>query len=320
MSTQILTLHATQPGLDPLVIEASPSTLGRALEATCTVDRDGLSRNHARLDRGSTGWTILDLDSTNGTTVNWVRLEPGESIPVQEGDVIGLGAHDYIVRLAGPAFEPAPPPAPRESPAPESADDADFRTRGSLLIRLGDEDTRVREVSWQDFYDQYVPIIRGFARNAGCPTSAIEDIVHEVMTGFYRAAERFEYDAKKGRFRGYLKRATLNALRTRHRKTGRFDMVDFDAAWLEEESDQADVLWTCSWRESMFERALAVVRETTRLTAQSFDAFELCSVRGVPVDEAARQLGLSGAATQKAKNRVAAAVREELERIRIEEG
>ena len=319
MSTQILTLHSTQPGHNPLVIEVSPALIGRAADATCCIDRDGLSRNHARVNRGTTGWTISDLESTNGTSVNWVRLEPSDSIPIQEGDVVALGAHDYIVRLAGPAFEAVPEPAPREKPAPP-ADDGDFRTRGSLLIRLGDDDTAVREVSWQDFYDQYVPIIRGFARNAGCPASAIEDIVHEVMTGFYRAAERFEYDAKKGRFRGYLKRATLNALRTRHRKTGRFDMVDFDAAWLEEESDQADVLWTCSWRESMFERALAVVRETTRLTAQSFDAFELCSVRGVPVEEAARQLGLSTAATQKAKNRVAAAVREELERIRIEEG
>ena len=233
---------------------------------------------------------------------------------------MGLGAHDYTVRLSGPAFEPAEPPPPREPAAPTSEDDADFRTRGSLLLRLGDESTSVREVSWQDFYDQYVPIIRGFARNAGCPASAIEDIVHEVMTGFYRAAERFEYDAQKGRFRGYLKRATLNALRTRHRKTGRFDFVDFDAAWLEEESERADALWTCSWRETMFERALATVRETTRITAQSFDAFELCSVRGVPVEEAARQLGLSASATQKAKNRVASAVREELERIRLEEG
>ncbi len=320
MNAQILTLHPTQNGHGTLVIETSPAQIGRGTDATCCVDRDGLSRKHARVDRGTTGWVISDLESTNGTTVNWVRLEPEESILIQEGDVVGLGAHDYIVRLSGPAFEPGPPPAPREKPSSGPADDADFRTRGSLLIRLGDEDTAVREVSWQDFYDQYVPIIRGFARNAGCPSSAIEDIVHEVMTGFYRAAERFEYDAKKGRFRGYLKRATLNALRTRHRKTGRIDMVDFDADWLEEESDQADALWTCSWRETMFERALATVRETTRLTAQSFDAFELCSVRGVPVEEAARQLGLSAAATQKAKNRVSAAVREELERIRLEEG
>ena len=107
---------------------------------------------------------------------------------------------------------------------------------------------------------------------------------------------------------------------TRHRRSGRLDLVDFDAAWLEEGSEQGDALWTCSWRETMFHRALATVRETTRLSEQSLDAFELCAVRGVPVEEAARQLGLSAAATQKAKNRVTLAVREELERIRLEEG
>jgi RNA polymerase sigma factor (sigma-70 family) len=319
MKTQILTFHATEPGHDSLSIESSPAIVGRASDVTCSVARDGLSRTHARMERGSTGWTISDLDSTNGTSVNWVRLEPGESVPIQEGDVVGLGAHDYVARLSGPSFDQRPPPPPREEIS-KAANDGDFQTRGSLLLRLGDDDTRVREVSWQDFYDQYVPVIRGFARNAGCPKSAIEDIVHEVMTGFYRAAERFEYDAKKGRFRGYLKRATLNALRTRHRKVGRLETVDFDAAWLQEDSVQTDALWTCTWRETMFERALTAVREVTRLKSQSFDAFELCAVRGVPVEEAARQLGISPAATQKAKNRVAVALREELERIRLEEG
>lgn len=318
MTDRSLTLRPTATGVSALRVEAAPVDIGRGTDVDHRLDLEGLSRRHARIECSAEGWTLVDLGSTNGTTVNWVRLEPREAVLIKEGDVVGFGAHDFIARLEGAAFESDPPP-PRESAPPRTDDDA-FRTRGSLLIRLGHESTSVREVSWQDFYDQYVPIIRGFARNAGCQRSAIDDIVHDVMTGFFRAAERFEYDAAKGRFRGYLKRATLNALRTRHRKTGRFDVVDFDADWLEEGSDHADALWTRSWRETMFERALATVRETTRLTAQSFDAFELCAVRGVPVEAAAEQLGLTTAATQKAKNRVAAAVREELERIRLEEG
>lgn len=299
--------------------EGPDSTVGRVGgDADHTVDHEALSRRHARVRHGSDGWSVRDLDSTNGTFVNWIRLDPESETPLRSGDVLAFGSAEFVVQVEGVQAAPPPPP-PRPATRPK-IDHDDYRTRGSLLLRLGADETAVREVSWQDFYDQYVPIIRGFARNAGCPSSAIDDIVHEVMTGFYRAAERFEYDSSKGRFRGYLKRATLNALRTRHRKVGRLVATSFDEAWLEDDSSQGDVLWTRAWRERMFERAIAAVREETRLTAQSFDAFELCAVRGVPVPEAARQLALSEAAVQKAKNRVSAAVREALERIRLEEG
>ena len=293
--------------------------IGRGDDSDHSIDLEPLSRRHARLLLGSGGWTLADLESTNGTFVNWIRLEPGTPVTLHAGDIVGFGSAEFVVEIHGGPAVVAEPPAPRPQ-ATGKIDDADFRTRGSLLLRLGADETSIRELSWQDFYAQYVPIIRGFARNAGCPAAALEDIVHEVMTGFYRASERFEYDADKGRFRGYLKRATLNALRTRHRKIGRFEAVDFDESWLEDTSDHSEVLWARAWQERMLERAMTFVREETRLSDQSLDAFELCAVRGVPVDEAARRLGLSSAATQKAKNRVSAAVREELERIRLEEG
>ena len=310
---------STIPSAPPVLVRAADVVIGRGADADHAIDQETLSRRHARLVRRSHAWVLNDLESTNGTFVNLIRLEPGEPTPVRSGDVVGFGSAEFVVRTDADQVESARSPAPR--PARSSKIDGDdFRTRGSLLLRLGADETCVRELSWQDFYAQYVPIIRGFARNAGCPSEALEDIVHEVMAGFYRASERFEYDADKGRFRGYLKRATLNALRTRHRKVGRFEGVDFDEAWLEDESDHGEVLWARAWQERMLERAMTYVREETRLSEQSLDAFELCALRGVPVAEAARQLDLSEAATQKAKNRVAGAVREELDRIRLEEG
>ena len=45
-----------------------------------------MSRRHAALRHGVSGWTIADLDSTNGTYVNgWrvrgdARLEPGDGV------------------------------------------------------------------------------------------------------------------------------------------------------------------------------------------------------------------------------------------------
>ena len=43
----------------------------------------------------------------------------------------------------------------------------EYRTRGSLLLRLQAGATLERELSWETFYDRYVPLIKGFARRAG---------------------------------------------------------------------------------------------------------------------------------------------------------
>ena len=91
----------------------------------------------------------------------------------------------------------------------------DFRTRGSLLLRLNASGTMEREIGWKDFYDRYVPLIKGFARRAGAGEEVAEDVAHEVIANFFRASHRFQYDASAGRFRGYLKAATLNAMRAK---------------------------------------------------------------------------------------------------------
>ena len=54
-----------------------------------------LSRSHARLDFDGVRWTITDLGSTNGTTVNGFPCRP--SAPFAKGDTVRLGAnYDFI--------------------------------------------------------------------------------------------------------------------------------------------------------------------------------------------------------------------------------
>jgi hypothetical protein len=54
----------------------------------------GVSASHALLVGGPSGWSIVDLASTNGTTVNDEpdALRPHQPRPVAEGDRIHLGA------------------------------------------------------------------------------------------------------------------------------------------------------------------------------------------------------------------------------------
>lgn len=52
-------------------------------------DQPAASRHHAELGRDAQGWTVLDLDSRNGTWLNGARL----STPARLGvaDVVGIG-------------------------------------------------------------------------------------------------------------------------------------------------------------------------------------------------------------------------------------
>jgi hypothetical protein len=51
----------------------------------------GVSRQHARIDRSSSGWTITDLNSTNYTRVDGARIDPNVPAPIRDGSHIQLG-------------------------------------------------------------------------------------------------------------------------------------------------------------------------------------------------------------------------------------
>ena len=300
-----------------LSVSGEHAVIGRSGDADVQIEDPSISRRHAELTQTQTGWTLVDLGSSRGTYLNNLRLSEGELAQVHDGDVLRFGDCRLTVSLSGPAFEEAPLPL-REEPEVSQVTRDEFLTRGSLLMKLGDNDTMVREYSWQDFHTQYAPILRGFARKAGCPSDRVDDIVQEVMTAFFKASEQFEYDPDKGRFRGYLKTATIRALQSQHNKNR--GAVQWEPERFLEEPERVDDAWDTEWMEQLLERAVQHVMATTNLSTSSWDAFELYGRRGLSLKDAAAQLKMQPEAVKKAKNRVAALVREELDRLRQEEG
>ena len=301
----------------PLSVSGEHAVIGRSGDADAQIEDPSISRRHAELTQTQTGWTLVDLGSSRGTYLNNLRLSEGELAQVHDGDVLRFGDCRLTVSLSGPAFEEAPLPL-REEPEVSQVTRDEFLTRGSLLMKLGDNDTMVREYSWQDFHTQYAPILRGFARKAGCPTDRVDDIVQEVMTAFFKASEQFEYDPDKGRFRGYLKTATIRALQSQHNKNR--GAVQWEPERFLEQPEEVDDAWDTEWMEQLLECAVQHVMATTNLSSSSWDAFELYGRRGLSLKDAAAQLKMQPEAVKKAKNRVAALVREELDRLRQEEG
>lgn len=50
-------------------------TIGRSPDSTLVIVDEYTSTYHARLTRDGAGWTLTDLDSTNGTRVDGVRMD-----------------------------------------------------------------------------------------------------------------------------------------------------------------------------------------------------------------------------------------------------
>jgi len=87
-------------------------TLGRDPSSSLVLDDRELSRRHALIRRGSFGWEIHDLGSSNGIRVQGHRME---SALLSDGDEIRLGPFVLVFsadRLAAPRPVPPPPPPP----------------------------------------------------------------------------------------------------------------------------------------------------------------------------------------------------------------
>jgi len=56
-----------------------------------------VSGQHAEIRCKPSGWTIVDSGSTNGTTLNGNRLQPGKEYPVKAGDRVQIAQYNLII-------------------------------------------------------------------------------------------------------------------------------------------------------------------------------------------------------------------------------
>lgn len=119
---------------EKIPLSASPFIIGREASIEVLVNLESISRKHLRVSKGDLGYIIEDLNSSNGTYVNDVRIE--KPYQIKDGDRIALGP-DFEMRAVIPvvqqgdatAFMPspagtdktmvaaAPPPAPAIPPS-----------------------------------------------------------------------------------------------------------------------------------------------------------------------------------------------------------
>lgn len=87
----------------------SPTLLraGRLASLEIVLDDSSVSRRHAEVRFADGGWFVRDLESTNGTYVNGVRIGPGEQ-PLRPRDIVQFGKVAVVVEPEEPGSDGPP--------------------------------------------------------------------------------------------------------------------------------------------------------------------------------------------------------------------
>ncbi|MDX2132471.1 MAG: sigma-70 family RNA polymerase sigma factor [Planctomycetota bacterium] len=194
-------------------------------------------------------------------------------------------------------------------------------TSATLLGRLRDP---ADAAAWVEFDRRYRDLIVRFLQARGLQKADAEDLAQDVLAKLVTGLRRFEYDAARGKFRGYLFRCVRGALadhtasRARHPVGPRDDRTAFDAvAGRRPQDDPLYAEFERDWVDHHYRLAVQRYREASdERGAALLDA----TLAGVPAREIGQTHGMSENAVHKAQQRLRERLRELIEeQVRDEE-
>ena len=87
----------TPEGKMVLLLDRATVTIGKKREdADFVIEEISISRIHARIMKEQDGFYLEDLNSTNGTFKNGLRMQPYEKRKLEEGDEIRFGKKEFV--------------------------------------------------------------------------------------------------------------------------------------------------------------------------------------------------------------------------------
>lgn len=186
-------------------------------------------------------------------------------------------------------------------------------TRPSLLLRIRDvEDSD----AWREFVRLYTPLVFGHCAWHGLQEADAADVAQEVMRVAAEAMPEFQYDAQRGKFRGWLLQTTRNRLHkffARQHRTPQASDTTVERFLDQEPGANEQARWEEEFRQRLFDWAAEKARP--EFQPATWDAFWLTAVEAVSVKEVAARLGISVGAVYIARSRVLARLRELIETV-----
>lgn len=173
-------------------------------------------------------------------------------------------------------------------------------TSKTLLDKIASGD----EISWDEFYRKYAPVIKAVAKYKGIEYDA-DDICQQVMMHFFKQSKTFKFDPGIAKFRTYLGRIVSWKIVDYYRKKRKKLSGELDAVPVYAELDK---IYMAEWHKVIIAEAEDELRK--RVSPDTYQAYQLYAVQGRPVEKVAAFLECSVNQVYQAKKRCFAMMRE----------
>jgi RNA polymerase sigma-70 factor (ECF subfamily) len=195
-------------------------------------------------------------------------------------------------------------------------------TRQSLLSRLKDWND---QESWRAFFDAYWRLIYNAAIKAGLTDAEAQDAVQETLVSVMKSMPNFQYDAKKGSFKGWLLTLTKWRISDQFRKRQRgveHQRHDFPAsdetATIERVPDpdgpQLEAIWDEEWERNLVEAAMERVKK--KVDPKQYQLFDLYVLKKWTVSKVARTLSVNPGLVYLTKHKINQLIKKEIVHLR----
>lgn len=186
------------------------------------------------------------------------------------------------------------------------------RTTTRLLDALHEDGN---EPVWLHVDARYRGVIAGLARRLGLDDADADEVAQQTLAEFFRCYRGGRYDRSKGRLSSWIlgiaHHTTLGLIRKRHGE-GRLSETH-----VQEQIDEPRLrsIWTDERDRAILARAMGLLRDESEIDDRTLTAFELSSLRGVPVAETALQCGMTADQVYVARSRVTKKLRALVEEL-----
>lgn len=184
-------------------------------------------------------------------------------------------------------------------------------TRITLLERV--RATQAGE-SWSEFVSVYDSLIGSWLRQQGFSSADVDDVRQEVLQTVVEEIARFNHNGRKGAFRNWLRRITVNRMRRhwrqKQRRSADYEGPDVEelAKQLDDDSSRMTLAWDIDHDRFVLNRMLGMLEG--RFSNKSLTAFRRLALSQEDAQTVADDLGMTVGAARVAQHRVLRALKE----------
>lgn len=203
-----------------------------------------------------------------------------------------------------------------------------YTTKKTLLQQMQNCD----EISWEEFYRIYWPLVLDIGRKLGMSQDNCADLMQEIMIDLFNGEPLLRYDPAKGKFRTYFGMLVRHKAAEMLRKSACFPSVsasdngvpssfteDLPASLNADDPDESNPfqsLFDEEYRKCLLAAAMNELRNTVE--PKTYAIFEMVVLQERPQKEVARCLGISRATIDVYCSRCRKTLRKIVSDIRVE--